>query len=571
MWATSAGGCARPFLAAQVLGILLFCGLPCLADEPQWVLSPPAEELAADDFFACMAFSPDGKRLAAASKEKIFLWDLETGEFLEQLPAPPENPVEFFSLTFSPDGNHLEATCLNIRNDANGFGHVHQYWVWDLESTDEPPHKHERAAAFGVPLRQSFAYSPNGTKVVTLAVDPSAIIFSNWQPVQLLDVATGQTQVLAIPQQPNPFHIQAVIFSPDGNFVLGVGTGAIVWELRTGRVVRTFGMGGDGGDVFFATECAFTPDGTKLVTSGGYGYSVWNFATGRREQAGGERFVEWGSGFTGGDNVFQNNQSIPISPKKEDYRFGAIAASGSALAWTQGDETIRLWSITQGRELDPFWPDRDRYSDAALSHDGNQFATAVKREQIIQIWAMPHAPADVVPESSDPDVDVEGDFEQPDEDAAEEATEEPAEEAADEAVAGDAEDADNAEAAGEQPGDAAGEDAAEGPADDATEDPDDAAEDPGEDAAEDETADDAAEDESEGTTDDPADAPPATPGRELEYRTWTSSSGQNTVEAALVKAISGTLTLRLRDGREVEVELEQLSEADQQYFDDLRN
>src|SRR5262249_49242047 len=69
--------------------------------------------LAAPSLICDLAFSPDGRRLAAISRDKVRMWDVETG--LEALTLrgapqrywdPPFNP----RLAFSPDGALLAGT-----------------------------------------------------------------------------------------------------------------------------------------------------------------------------------------------------------------------------------------------------------------------------------------------------------------------------------------------------------------------------------------------------------------------------------------------------------------------------
>ncbi|MCB1232686.1 MAG: hypothetical protein KDN19_20750 [Verrucomicrobiae bacterium] len=55
-----------------------------------------------------------------------------------------------------------------------------------------------------------------------------------------------------------------------------------------------------------------------------------------------------------------------------------------------------------------------------------------------------------------------------------------------------------------------------------------------------------------------------------ETRTWTSNDGK-TLEASLLHADAKTATLRLTNGREAEVTLERLSEADRQYLMEMRD
>jgi SLA1 homology domain 1, SHD1 len=58
--------------------------------------------------------------------------------------------------------------------------------------------------------------------------------------------------------------------------------------------------------------------------------------------------------------------------------------------------------------------------------------------------------------------------------------------------------------------------------------------------------------------------------REASIRKWTSSNGSHTVEALLATYFNGFVTLEMRDGKKIKVEVTKLSDADQKYIDDWR-
>ena len=76
--------------------------------------------------------------------------------------------------------------------------------------------------------------------------------------------------------------------------------------------------------------------------------------------------------------------------------------------------------------------------------------------------------------------------------------------------------------------------------------------------------------------DDPAPEPEKKPEPEKpeptpepDYRTWASADGKYTVEARLVKIISGKVTLKRKDtGKEITLPVEKLSPADQAFLKD---
>lgn len=55
------------------------------------------------------------------------------------------------------------------------------------------------------------------------------------------------------------------------------------------------------------------------------------------------------------------------------------------------------------------------------------------------------------------------------------------------------------------------------------------------------------------------------------FRTWTSAKGQFSLDAKLVSFANGKVTLERRDGKEVKVEIERLSESDKDFVERWRS
>ncbi len=81
-----------------------------------------------DNACDCVAFSPDGKRLATGGTEpgSVKIWDPETGQAVLMLQRPEATAFSF--LTFSKDGNHLAAM------DDSAI--LHRVIVWDASPTE---------------------------------------------------------------------------------------------------------------------------------------------------------------------------------------------------------------------------------------------------------------------------------------------------------------------------------------------------------------------------------------------------------------------------------------------------
>ena len=147
-------------------------------------------------------------------------------------------------------------------------------------------------------------------------------------------------------EQPNIFvqlghsrGVRSVTFSPNGKYVLSGGGDLKLWDISTGREIRTF-------KDHSVISVAFSPDG-KYALSGDERdntISLWDISTGRE--------IRKFKGHSGDVN------SVAFSPD------GKYALSGS------DDETLKLWDISTGREIRTFGGYSNSVRSVAFSPDG---------------------------------------------------------------------------------------------------------------------------------------------------------------------------------------------------------
>jgi WD40 repeat protein len=207
-----------------------------------------------------LAFSPDGKRLAAGSEDyRITILDTASGKVLRSFVGHAATVV---ALAFSTDGKRLASA-----------SHDRSVKIWDTSSGKE-------LLTLGVhagPVH-AVAYSPDGKSIAT-AIDNAHI--------RLWDATTGKALRTLEGQQGE---VLSLAFSPDGKQLVAGYRESVVsqWDLESGKKLTTSRHGAEQGYQDAAvTKVLYSLDGKQLVSLGGASAKKWNSDTG----SGGEQFV----------------------------------------------------------------------------------------------------------------------------------------------------------------------------------------------------------------------------------------------------------------------------------------
>jgi WD40 repeat protein/rubredoxin len=217
--------------------------------------------------FFCVAWSPDGKRLAAGTDYPMF-YDMDAMTELEYDGEPCSTDTMLWetgkvcAVAFSPDSKRVVI---------GGEGDV--AWIRDVESGDLVHKLARHGDGKSYCAVRGVAWSPDGAIVATCATDKA---------IRLWDARTGGA-VRVLPGagvgngEGHAAAVCSVAFSPDGR-LLASGSAdwtARVWDVATGRLLKVFD------DVFGAVySVAWAPGGRTLAAACGDGSVLfWDVAT----------------------------------------------------------------------------------------------------------------------------------------------------------------------------------------------------------------------------------------------------------------------------------------------------
>jgi WD40 repeat protein/serine/threonine protein kinase len=212
------------------------------------VFAAPCDVVHTNGTAYTVAFSPDGRRLAAGSDGAVNTWDWRNNLLVHTVPGHEKKAI---SIAFSRDGRRLAS--------GSWAGDVK---LWDAVAGGQPLRIFLKSRKIRQPI-SALAFKPDGSRLATASFG---------RRVEVWDTATGGL-VYALPHSGL---VLCVAFSPDGLRLISAGEDRTVhiWDAATGREV--LGLRGH------ADQCgcvAFSPDGRRIASASKDGtIRIWDAA-----------------------------------------------------------------------------------------------------------------------------------------------------------------------------------------------------------------------------------------------------------------------------------------------------
>lgn len=309
------GGKEPTLLVIAGGGAALFDG----SHQPLWEIDCPA---------SCAALSHDKQLLALGCKSTIYLWNVQSGQFL---PPLKEHTNWIKSIAFSPDGQFLASAGRDIK-----------IWLWDVATGQALYYLSGHTKAIN-----SLAFSPDGQMLVSASDDQTIRL---WSLEEELHTLQGQSK-----------EVNHVAFSPDGKSIVSASNDGTIrlWDVKQACQLHSFSLKKHLKSVRYVT---FSPNGHLLasVDNATYQIELWDVANARhlRSLEGHSLLLE----------------SITFTPDSRRLISGSL------------DKSVRLWDISTGYELRKIEAHSNSVQSVAFSPDGRLLASLYHADQSIHLW-----------------------------------------------------------------------------------------------------------------------------------------------------------------------------------------
>ena len=275
-----------------------------------------------------MAFSPDGRRIAAAYRSgMVLLWDRGTGSVIRMYRG---HAGAVLDVTVSPDGSRI--------GSAGADGTVR---LWETETGRQlATFRGHRSPVYRV------RFAPDGTRLASAAYD---------ETVKFWEVASGGETLTLDGYRGWAFRVQ---FSPDSRRLVSAGFGIVrVNDAETGQPMDAIGPFPGGG----VHGLALSPDGGRVAIGTEFRneFDTWDVEHGRKLV------------------TFRGHARL--------LRDIAWAPDGQQIASASEDRTIRIWDAASGREARTLRGHAAGVYGVAFSPDGGRLAS-ISWDGTVKLW-----------------------------------------------------------------------------------------------------------------------------------------------------------------------------------------
>ena len=322
-----------------------------------------------------VCFSPDGAMLASGNGDgTVQLWDVERE-------APLGNPLidvalGFNAVEFSPDGHALVASIAG--------GTIFGWAIPSREPLFEP------LAGVHTSNLLMLAFSPTGDRFATASTDGTSMVLE-YPSGRIIGPAFGENE-----------QISAVVFTPDGRFLIGGNAeGALsIWDMNRRSPIKTTPSGHSQAIV----DAGLSNDGRLLATLGrDQVIRLWSFDSTyplaeERQVAGrsakGVAISSDGKYLAAGDDsgVVQvwelDKNTDPMILKGHEHQVWALAFSRNGRVLASGDRSgqIRLWNLMNGTLQRAIEAHEGAVWSLGFRSEGNQLISAGDKR--VHLWAV---------------------------------------------------------------------------------------------------------------------------------------------------------------------------------------